>query len=100
MDLSAKRELNQGFGNALSTAFELALTPAIFGLVGWRIDKWLGTSPLFLVFLFAFVMIYEFWKLFGSYTARMRDEQARVPGLTRRDPDSRAAESGTQGDQP
>ena len=44
-DLSTKQDLNRGAGDALSTAFELAVTPAILALVGWRLDAWLGTSP-------------------------------------------------------
>ncbi len=82
-DLSAKRELNRGFGNALATAFELALTPAIMGLIGWRIDAWLGTTPAFLLFLFAFTVSYEIWTLFKGYDARMREQEAQVPGLRR-----------------
>jgi F0F1-type ATP synthase assembly protein I len=84
-DLPAKRELNRGFGDALSTAFELAVTPAIVALIGWRLDAWLGTTPVFLVALFAFTMSYEIWKLFRRYDAQMRDHEARVPGLRRPD---------------
>lgn len=83
-DLSARRELNRGAGDALSTAMELAVTPAIFALLGWWLDSWLGTTPLFLVVLFAFTMGYEIWKLFVRYDARMRDQEAQVPGLARR----------------
>jgi F0F1-type ATP synthase assembly protein I len=84
-DLPAKRELNRGFGDALATAFELAVTPAILALIGWRLDAWLGTTPVFLVALFAFTMSYEIWKLFRRYDAQMRDHEARVPGLRRPD---------------
>lgn len=84
-DLPAKRELNRGFGDALATAFELAVTPAILALIGWRLDAWLGTMPVFLVALFAFTMSYEIWKLFRRYDAQMRDHEARVPGLRRPD---------------
>jgi F0F1-type ATP synthase assembly protein I len=79
--LRDRRELNNGAGDALSVAFELALTPAIFAVAGWRLDLWLGTSPLFLIVLFVFVMAYEFWKLFGRYDARMKvhEETLRAP---------------------
>jgi F0F1-type ATP synthase assembly protein I len=52
VDLRERRELNNGFGEALSRAFELAATPAIFAGFGWLIDRQLGTSPLFLLVLF------------------------------------------------
>ena len=45
-ELSSKRELNKGFGDALQVAVELAVTPAIFAFLGWKLDSWLGTSPL------------------------------------------------------
>lgn len=83
-DLSARRELSRGFGEALSTAVELAVTPALFALLGWRLDLWLGTSPLLLVVLFLFTMGYEIWKLFVRYDAKMRREEAKVAGLGRR----------------
>jgi len=79
-DLSAKRELNNGFGNALTTAVELAVTPAIFALLGWRIDEWLGTSPLFLLFLFLFTFGYVAWRQYTTYEARMRRQEQELLG--------------------
>lgn len=84
--LRAQRELNNGAGDALAVAFELALTPAIFAVLGWRLDEWLGTGPLFLLVLFLFVAVYEIWKLLGRYDARMRSqEQALRLGRERRE---------------
>lgn len=91
-DLSAKRELNRGFGDALATAFELALTPVIMGLIGWGIDAWLGTKPAFALFLFVFTVGYEIWKLFGRYDQRMAAHAAEVKGL--RPPAGRAGQAG------
>lgn len=81
LDLSIKQDLNRGFGDALATAFELALTPAIMALIGWRLDAWLGTTPGFLLFFFLFTMSYEIWKMFKRYDARMQAEQSKVTGL-------------------
>lgn len=83
-DLSARRELNRGAGDALSTAIELAVTPAVFAFVGWRLDDRLGTAPVLLLVLFLFTMGYEIWKLFVRYDAQMRDHESRVPGLRQR----------------
>ncbi len=83
-DLTPKQELSRGFGDALSTAFELAVTPAILALIGWRIDAWLGTTPLFLLVFFAFTMSYEIWKLWKRYELQMLDQEAKVAGLRRR----------------
>jgi F0F1-type ATP synthase assembly protein I len=79
-DLSAKRELNRGAGDAMATACELAVTPAILALIGWRLDVWLGTTPLFLLVLFAFTIGYEIWKLLTRYDETMRKHEARMPG--------------------
>jgi hypothetical protein len=80
-DLTLKQELNRGFGDALATAFELALTPAIMGLIGWWLDRWLGTGPFLFLFLFVFTVSYEIWKFFKRYEIRMQAEQAKVKGL-------------------
>jgi len=80
VDLSAKRELNNGFGNALSTAVELAVTPALMALIGWQIDRWLDTSPLFLLFLFAFTVGYVSWREYNRYTAKMDRQERELLG--------------------
>ena len=78
--LAERRELNNGFGNALANAFELAVTSAIFAFLGWRLDLWLGTTPLFLLALFLFTAGYEFWKLYRNYDARMREHEKELLG--------------------
>lgn len=79
-DLSAKRELNNGFGNALTAAVELAVTPALMALIGWRIDLWLGTSPFVLVFLFVFTVCYVSWKQYVAYDSKMRSQESKLFG--------------------
>jgi F0F1-type ATP synthase assembly protein I len=84
-DLSAKRELNNGFGNALTTAVELAVTPALMALIGWQVDRWLDTTPIFLVFLFSFTVVYVSWREYSRYQARMAEQERellapKVPG--------------------
>ena len=82
-DLSAKRELNNGFGNALQVAVELAVTPAIFALIGWKIDARLGTSPVFLIFFFLFTMSYVAWRQYVTYTAKMTRQESELLGPRR-----------------
>ncbi len=82
MDLLAKRELNNGFGESLAKAFELVVTPGIFGFGGWLLDHRIGTTPLFtLVFTLA-VFGYVCWKLWGSYERQMQAHESRL-GMTR-----------------
>jgi F0F1-type ATP synthase assembly protein I len=84
MDLNQRRELSRGSGEALTRAFELVLTPAIFGFFGWLLDRWLGTRPLFMFLLFALVLGYEVWKLYVAYGAEMERHQQRLPGARSR----------------
>lgn len=46
-DLRAKQDLNRGFSDAFVRGVDLALTPVVFGLIGWVIDRAAGTSPVF-----------------------------------------------------
>jgi F0F1-type ATP synthase assembly protein I len=78
--LAEKRELNNGFGESLAAAFELAVTSAIFAFLGWRLDEWLGTTPLFLIALFLFTVSYESWKLYRRYDADMRKHESELLG--------------------
>lgn len=78
--LAERQELTNGFGNALAAAFELAVTSAILGVIGWRIDVWLGTGPVFLLVLFLFTVGYESWKLFRRYDDEMRRRETELLG--------------------
>ncbi len=76
MDLRERRELNNGFGEALSRAFELAATPAIFAGLGWLLDRWLGTSPLFLIVLFFFAIAGVGYMTWFKYEEEMKQHEA------------------------
>lgn len=64
----------------MARAFELALTPTIFGFLGYLLDGWLGTRPLFMVSFFLFVVVYLMWKMFRGYDAQMRVQESKLPG--------------------
>ena len=78
MDLLAKRELNNGFGESLAKAFELVVTPGIFGFLGWLLDNKIGTTPLFTLVFTLLVFGYVSWKLWGSYERQMQAHEARL----------------------
>jgi F0F1-type ATP synthase assembly protein I len=80
MDLNERRQLSNGAGEALTRAFELVLTPVIFGFFGWLLDGKLGTRPLFMLLFFALVLGYEFWKQYVAYNAQMKAHEQRLPG--------------------
>jgi F0F1-type ATP synthase assembly protein I len=80
VDLGQRRELNNGFGNAMSRAFELVVTPTIFGFLGYLLDGRIGTRPVFTLAFFLIVVLYEFWKMFSGYDAAMREQESKLPG--------------------
>ena len=65
------RELHNGAGEAFSAAFEMVVTPAIFGFLGWLIDSRLGLFPVFTLVFVGIVLTYEVWKLYVRYSAEM-----------------------------
>jgi hypothetical protein len=66
---------DRGFGDGLSAAFELVVTPAIFGVGGFFLDRVLGTVPVFTLVLSVVVLIYMVWKFWAQY---MRDSEAEL----------------------
>ena len=80
MDLRDRRELNNGFGNALTRAVELVVTPMIFGFFGYLLDGRLGTRPVLMLAFFLFVLGYVSWKHFRLYSAVMDEEQRKLTG--------------------
>ena len=67
-----------------SQSAELCLTPVIIGGLGWLLDRWLGTWPVFALSFFVFTLGYVIWKMFVRYDHEMRTHEARLPG--RREP--------------
>ena len=89
LNLSERRELNNGFGEALSRAFDLAVTPAIFGVAGYLLDRKLDVVPLFTLVFSLFVLSYLLWKYWKVYEAEMvRHEQALPSRQPRREDSS------------
>jgi F0F1-type ATP synthase assembly protein I len=79
VDLRDKRELNRGFGDAMSRGFELAATTAIFGALGWWIDGRVGTRPAVMIVLVVLAVIGQFVKLWYAYDADMRRHESELP---------------------
>ena len=73
-----RRLFNRAFGDALAAVFEFAATVAIFFAIGYGLDRWLGTTPVFMVVLFLLAIIGKSLKLYYSYSASLeRDVEAR-----------------------
>ena len=79
MNLRTIREVNTGFGEGLVSAFELVVTPMIFGFLGHLLDQKLGTGALFMLAMSIFVLSYCIWKLIAKYNAEMARHEANAP---------------------
>ena len=73
-----------GFADALALAFELALTPMVFALLGWWLDGWLGTRPLFTASLSGITAVYVLVKAVLIYKAKAEAEEEGKPWTRRR----------------
>ena len=69
----------QSAGDALSIAFELVATPALFAFFGWLIDGALGTKPVFTLVLCLATAIYAGWKALRAYSDRMEAYDRNLP---------------------
>jgi F0F1-type ATP synthase assembly protein I len=71
-----RRELYNGFGNALSLGIEFALGPVLFGGFGWLLDGWIGTRPIFTVLLSIVGVVATFVRMWFRYDAEMKVQEA------------------------
>lgn len=78
VDLRDRRELYNGFGDGLSRAFEFAVTPAVFGAMGYAVDRAVGVTPVFTIALLLFAVVGMFVKLWFAYDAEMRRHESRA----------------------
>lgn len=76
MDTGYKRDLYNGFGNGLSRAFELAVTPAVFGGIGYAVDRAVGMVPVFTIVLLLLALGGMFVRMWYGYDAEMKAHEA------------------------
>jgi hypothetical protein len=67
----SRRELNRGFGDALSRAFEFAATTLVFFGIGFALDRWLGSTPVFMIALSVLSIVGQFVRSWYAYDAAM-----------------------------
>ena len=69
-----------GAGDALSTAFEMIATPALFAFFGLLLDRGVGTTPLFTLLFMSIVFAYTTWQVFKRYEQRMQTFENKLRG--------------------
>lgn len=80
MEQRDQQELWNGFGRTFSRAFELVLTPVLFGLGGAGLDRVLGTSPVFMILLGLLAVIGLAARAYYAYAVEMHVHERRLPG--------------------
>ncbi len=77
--LGAKGELYRTFGNSYTRAFELAFTPALFGLMGYGLDRWLGIVPVFTLALGLVAFLTLLLQTWAGYVEQMKSLENAGP---------------------
>ena len=63
--------------DSLNKGTEIAGTVLVFAALGLALDRWLGTTPWFMVSLVVVTLVAQFVKLYYVYTAQMTDLEAQ-----------------------
>lgn len=62
--------------DTLGRGMDLALVSIVFLGLGYLLDRWLGTQPLFMIVLFLLAVIGQFISMRYRYEARMQQLEA------------------------
>ena len=74
----------QGFNDALTQALTFVVAPVLLGLLGFAIDRWLGTGPVFMLALASLGVVATFVTAYYEYQARCAREDEGKPWSRRR----------------
>jgi F0F1-type ATP synthase assembly protein I len=66
--LNRSSSVDQGLGQGM----EIAMAMGLFLGLGWLVDSWLGTQPIFTIVLTLLATVGTFAKIWFSYQERMR----------------------------
>lgn len=78
MDVSQRRELTSSMHRSTGS-FELVLGALLMALVGFGLDRWLGTTPWLTVTLGVFGLIGSCVNLYYAYKREMDEHEASAP---------------------
>ena len=78
MDLRDRQELYNGFGDGLARAFELAVTPGVFGVLGWLLDRAVGIFPVFTIVFALFAVSGVGYMAWVRYEQHMQRHEAEA----------------------
>jgi F0F1-type ATP synthase assembly protein I len=87
-DLKARQDLYNGFGDTLAKGFELAVTPVLFGGIGYLLDRYFGLTPVLTLVLFVLSVVGLGVRMYYGYVAEMEAHESNAPWARRPDVDA------------
>ena len=67
----------QQSGQTLGRGMDFALVMLVFLGIGYGLDRWLDTRPVFMISLVVFSVVGQFVKMYIEYTHTMRELEAQ-----------------------
>jgi len=68
----------------IGRGIEFVLVLVVFLGLGYLVDRWLGTKPIFMIVLFLFAVAGEMVKLWIGYDEKMRKHEAELAAARQR----------------
>jgi len=68
---------SQQTGQTLGRGMDFALVVLVFLGIGYALDRWLDTKPVFMIALVLFSVVGQFVKMYYDYSATMTDLEAK-----------------------
>ena len=90
--VTGSARINRGTDDRLGKSIDVALVTLVFLGVGYVLDRWLGTKPIFMIAFVVLALVGEFVRFWYDYDARMKVLEEQRAASTR----SRSS----QGDRP
>lgn len=82
VDVSERRELVNNV-NKSTGAYELAFCPLLMGVIGFALDRWLGTLPVLTITLVVLGFVGVCIRLYYGYRYEMAQHEANGPWAKR-----------------
>ena len=78
--------VNKGTSDRLGIGIDVALVTLVFLGLGYLLDRWLDTKPVFMIVLVVVALVGEFMRFWYAYTARMKGLEAERAAKGRGEP--------------
>lgn len=80
-----KGEIYRNFGDGFTRAFELAVTPVLFGAMGYGLDRWIGIVPVLTMIFTLVAIVGMLLRTWYGYCYRMQAIEESGPWAARAD---------------